>query len=111
MKKLFLTLSIGLVILITSCGEQVVLDPVALEQQYVELTPYWNGLFDQKYTNKTAAIVFSKHYQEARDILNYYYDPSRRNDKTAPSDTELLWNLRLELRYASERTNQLTIGE
>lgn len=53
------------------CGQQSVpvrSNAAQLEQQYVELTPYWEMIFNDKdsIVDNTAAIGFSKYYKEAR---------------------------------------------
>lgn len=96
--------------MLVSCGPQVKLDPIALENQYKELIPYWEMVIDGTAgTNKIAQIRFAEHFKEARDILNYYHDPLRHNDKEAPTDNNILWNLRLKLNYASKYTNELSM--
>lgn len=95
----------------TGCGNPVKLDPVQLEQQYVELTPYWEMIFTNKtaIVDETAAIGFSKHYQEARDLLIAYHDASR--DKDPVDDNGILWNLHRALDSASARTNKMVTGK
>ena len=103
---------------VTSCGiKQVELNYDKLEAQYVELTPYWEMIFDDTVDkNSSAAISFSKNYKAARDIINYYNQPGRDIGpggfpKDAPSDEELLWDLRLRLKYASGYTNKMVNPE
>lgn len=103
--------------LLVSCGQQVELNYDKLEAQYVELAPYWEIVIEKKelIKNQEAAIGFSKYYKECREIINYYNQPGRDIapggfSKDAPSDIELLWDLRRALNSASARTNAIVTG-
>jgi len=112
MKKILPILLVA--IFLASCGQQVELNYEKLEAQYIELTPYWELVINQQDSiqDKNSAIRFARHYKEAREIISYYNTSGRDigpagEAKDAPSDTELLWNLRNSLNYASKYTNEL----
>ena len=111
---IYFTVIVAFVMLLVSCGQPVDLNYDKLEAQYIELTPYWNIVIEQKelVKDQNAAIGFSKYYKEARYIINYYNTSGRDigpagKSKDAPNDQELLWNLRNALNSASARTNAI----
>ena len=121
MKKImtYFAVVVATLVLLVSCGKQ---DPLPtyeqLEAQYVELTPYWDIVIGKKelVKDKNAAIEFSQYYKEAMGIINYYNTPGRGvgpggTHTDAPSDIELLWDLRNSLRSASARTNTIVNGQ
>lgn len=109
----FFAVAVASLVLLVSCGQQVELNYDKLEAQYTELTPYWNLVFDKNAVlDEKAELAFSKHYKEARDLINYYNLAGRDvgpagTPKDGPSNTQILWNLRNELNYASKYTNAM----
>jgi hypothetical protein len=113
MKKIimFLVGGIASLMLLVSCGKSVDISYDKLEAQYVELTPYWKIVIEERHLIKdqNAAIEFSKYYEESRHIINLYHTLTR--DNNIDNITELLWNLRRNLNSASTRTNAIINGK
>lgn len=98
---------------LNSCGQvKIKLDYTQLEDQYKELTPYWEYIIDNKLNTKESAR-FAVLYKEARDLIVEYKDPRRQVDAggianfDGRNDTQILWELRNSLRYASGYTNKI----
>ena len=110
MKKFFMIITAGVLFFAASCSplNKDELDYGKLEAQYVEVTPYWNMIFeDALVLDKGAALEFSTHYKNARDLINYWHKPNRRGSPESASDIQILWNLRNELKWASQHTNAM----
>lgn len=113
MKRNLFTLFI--VIFFISCGETVKLDYQELENQYVELTPYWESVINNS-INTPESAKFAVLYKQARELISEYKDPSRGvmagglADMDDRTNTEILWELRKTLQYASARTNSIALS-
>lgn len=94
---------------VVSCGPQVELNYEKLETQYKDLTPYWEMCFDENLEkDRTKSIPFAVNYKKARDIINRYHS---EQIAATPEETELLWNLRKVLQYASKYTNGMVLNQ
>ena len=104
-----------MLLMVGACSHRVDLDPVKIENQFNELTPYWEFLFTKHETkNKNSEIEFTRYYWDARNILLEYNDAARKGtDGTLgpayKTDAELLWAARWNLNRACKYTNQFAI--
>lgn len=103
-----------LLILFTSCGNQIKLNYDELEIRFNNLTPYWEYVIKND-INTDNAVRFSSLYKDSQSLIIEFKDPSRQVGTGGTvnvedrNDTIILWELNNALNWAETRTNNIIV--